>query len=66
VPVARHPGLRALEAVLRDLTSALKETDPERGGRASLSATSRIALPDANAPCGMKVLDAVGSGHEAH
>jgi hypothetical protein len=32
VLVARQPGLRATEGVLRDLTKALKETGPERKG----------------------------------
>jgi hypothetical protein len=64
VLVARHPGLRALEAVLRDLTRALKETDPERGRRASLSVTDRIPLPDADALRGMKVVNGARIGHE--
>jgi hypothetical protein len=65
VPVARHPGLRAVEAVIRELTWVLKETDPVRGRRASLSATPLIALPDADALRGKKVLEGARSGHEA-
>jgi hypothetical protein len=62
--VARHPGLRALEAVVRDLTKTLKKIDPEAGRRASLTVTDSIPQPDADALRGMIVLDGARSGHE--
>jgi hypothetical protein len=63
VLVARHPGLRAVEAVLRELTKALKETDPERGRRASLTATDCIAGPDADALRGFAEREALRNAH---
>jgi hypothetical protein len=63
--VARHPGLRALEAVLRDLTRALKETDLERGRRTSLTATDCIAGPDADALRGFAEREALHKAHES-
>jgi hypothetical protein len=60
VPVARHPGLRATEAVLRDLTKALKETGPERGRRTSRDAKSTVEPTALTAEhVGLRVLEAV-------
>jgi hypothetical protein len=56
VLVARHPGLRALEAVLRDLTKALKETDPERkGGFPNRMTLYGLDLVQARRACGGKL-----------
>jgi hypothetical protein len=47
------------------LCNSIKETDPERGRRVSLTANDLIAVPDADALRGIKVLDGARSGHQA-
>jgi hypothetical protein len=60
---SQHPGVRDVEAALRQATAKLKEHDPKAGRSLSDVATAAIAWPDSDALRGLAAREALRNAH---